>query len=115
MIRKGWGMRTTAAVTVTLGIVLGLGACAKPNYVISEPQAFAPQAWSASRVTPHVLIVSIDGLRPEHDAQELTLLAMPHARVSVAVTRQTPNGEPVGGWIQWRDGDEWLISYGLTC
>ena len=58
-------MRTTAAVAVTLGLVLISGACAKPNYVIADPQNLAPQAWSAARVTPHLVIVSIDGLRPD--------------------------------------------------
>ncbi len=65
MIKAGLGMRAAAAVVVTLGIVLISGACARPNYVIAEPRDPAPQAWSAARVTPHVLIVSIDGLRPD--------------------------------------------------
>ena len=58
-------MRTTAAVAVALGVMLTSGACAKPNYVIAGPGELAPQGWSAARVTPHVVIVSIDGLRPD--------------------------------------------------
>lgn len=65
MIKAGLGMRATAAVTITLAVVLISGACARPNYVIAEPRDPAPQAWSAARVTPHVVIVSIDGLRPD--------------------------------------------------
>lgn len=58
-------MRTTATVAVVLAGVLAGGACAKPNYIIAEPREMSPQGWPAARLTPHVLLVSIDGLRPD--------------------------------------------------
>lgn len=58
-------MRAAAVVTAALGALVISGACARPHYVIGEPRDLAPQGWSAARLTPHVVIVSIDGLRPD--------------------------------------------------
>jgi arylsulfatase A-like enzyme len=60
-------MQRTVSVTVTVFVSAALlaSACAKPNYVISEPLQQAAQAPPASALTPHVVLVSIDGLRPD--------------------------------------------------
>jgi arylsulfatase A-like enzyme len=39
--------------------------CGKPNYVLAPPRQVSPAEWPASRLTPHVLVVSVDGLRPD--------------------------------------------------
>jgi arylsulfatase A-like enzyme len=60
-------MRRPVGVTVTtlLSAVLFLSACAKPNYVIAEPGDLAPRTLPSGRLTQHVVLVSIDGLRPD--------------------------------------------------
>jgi hypothetical protein len=50
------------------------GGCGTARYVTTAPQAIDPEQWPASRVTPHVVLVSIDGLRP--DATVLWLLGV---------------------------------------
>jgi predicted AlkP superfamily pyrophosphatase or phosphodiesterase len=55
----------TVAVAAVLATAVVISACAKPSYVIADPGPPAPQDWSSARLTPHVLLVSIDGLRPD--------------------------------------------------
>ena len=40
-------------------------ACASPRYVIATPRQVDRGGWPAPRVTSHVVLVSIDGLRPD--------------------------------------------------
>jgi arylsulfatase A-like enzyme len=44
---------------------LAVGGCGKPHYVVAPSDAALAQAPPRSRVTSHVLLVSIDGLRPD--------------------------------------------------
>ena len=45
-------------------LVLAAG-CGKPNYVLAPERQVNPTDWPETRRTPHVLVVSIDGLRPD--------------------------------------------------
>ena len=56
-------MRFPLALLSTV-LVLAAG-CGKPNYVLAPERQVSPADWPASRLTPHVLVVSIDGLRPD--------------------------------------------------
>jgi arylsulfatase A-like enzyme len=60
-------MRTSwlVAVTAAAGVCLSLSGCARPHYLIAAPQPFVSQNLPASWVTPHVVLVSVDGLRPD--------------------------------------------------
>jgi arylsulfatase A-like enzyme len=64
-----WHNRSQADVRFPLALfstVLVLAAgCGKPNYVLAPERQVSPADWPASRLTPHVLVVSIDGLRPD--------------------------------------------------
>jgi arylsulfatase A-like enzyme len=53
-----------AAAILAAGLFLST-ACGGPRYVKAAAEPVASPGWSASRVTPHVLLVSIDGLRPD--------------------------------------------------
>ena len=59
----------TVAVSAVLLTALAASSCAKPNYVIARPGDLVPQALPEGRLTPHVVLVSIDGLRPDAIAQ----------------------------------------------
>ena len=51
---------------ILLSVVLALAAgCGKPQYVLAPERQVNPADWPAGRLTPHVLVVSIDGLRPD--------------------------------------------------
>ena len=60
-------MQRTASVTVTalVAAALAASACAGPHYVIARPGDLAPQAPPPGGLTSHVVLVSIDGLRPD--------------------------------------------------
>lgn len=53
----------TLASVALAGLVAA--GCGKPNYVLSPPRDVDAARWPAGRVTEHVLVVSIDGLRPD--------------------------------------------------
>jgi arylsulfatase A-like enzyme len=57
-------MRTLVAMIVAFAAGGGVG-CGKAHYVLAPPRPVDPAAWPASRVTEHVLLVSVDGLRPD--------------------------------------------------
>jgi len=49
-----------------LGLLAAMpAACGRANYVVAPPRPVVAAAWPAARVTPHVVLVSIDGLRPD--------------------------------------------------
>jgi predicted AlkP superfamily pyrophosphatase or phosphodiesterase len=50
------------AILLAAGILAG---CNRPYYVMSEPRVEHASEWPASRLTPHVVVVSVDGLRPD--------------------------------------------------
>jgi arylsulfatase A-like enzyme len=54
-----------ASTLLLLALTLAASACGKPNYVLSPDRQVNPADWPAKRLTPHVLVVSIDGLRPD--------------------------------------------------
>lgn len=54
----------TIVAAIALGPLLSSG-CGKARYVVAPPRPLAVADWPASRVTPHVILVSIDGLRPD--------------------------------------------------
>lgn len=61
-------MRRVTGVTVTALVsaaALAVSACAGPHYVIARPGDLAPQAPPPGALTSHVVLVSIDGLRPD--------------------------------------------------
>src|SRR5687768_6867825 len=61
-------MRSAAPFLVIGALVLAAflnAGCGKAHYVISPPQELRAQDWPIGRVTPHVVLVSIDGLRPD--------------------------------------------------
>ena len=60
-------MRATVGVTVTIVLSAALlaGACGKANYVISEPMPLAARTPPSAALTSHVVLVSVDGLRPD--------------------------------------------------
>jgi arylsulfatase A-like enzyme len=64
-----WHNRSRADVRFPLAVlstVLVLAAgCGKANYVLAPERPVNPAEWPAARLTPHVLVVSIDGLRPD--------------------------------------------------
>ncbi len=39
--------------------------CARPNYIVAPPRVVTVADWPADRLTPHVVLVSVDGLRPD--------------------------------------------------
>jgi len=41
------------------------GGCGKPHYVVSATPEPRVPGWSEGRLTPHVVLVSVDGLRPD--------------------------------------------------
>lgn len=51
-----------AVISAVLVVASG---CGKPNYVLAPDRQVNPSDWPAARLTPHVLVVSIDGLRPD--------------------------------------------------
>jgi arylsulfatase A-like enzyme len=56
-------LRGTVVGTLALA-ALGAG-CAKPHYIVATPRTVDPAAWPATRRSSHVVLVSIDGLRPD--------------------------------------------------
>ena len=56
-------MRYSLALLSTV-LVLAAG-CGKPNYVLAPERQVNSADWPEARLTPHVLVVSIDGLRPD--------------------------------------------------
>ncbi len=46
-------------------VVVVAAGCGKPNYVLAPERQVGPADWPEARLTPHVLVVSIDGLRPD--------------------------------------------------
>jgi arylsulfatase A-like enzyme len=89
-------MRRSAAVAVSavLSAALVVSGCAKPNYVIARPGDLTPQALPEARLTPHVVLVSVDGLRPDaierFGAQTLQRLSR-EGSYSLAATTITPS------------------------
>jgi arylsulfatase A-like enzyme len=55
-------VRTTAFALFSLVLAAG---CGKANYVLAPERQVNPADWPSARLTPHVLVVSIDGLRPD--------------------------------------------------
>jgi predicted AlkP superfamily pyrophosphatase or phosphodiesterase len=53
-----------AGIFVALTALAG-SACGGPNYVIATPRSVSETDWPAARLTPHVVLVSVDGLRPD--------------------------------------------------
>jgi predicted AlkP superfamily pyrophosphatase or phosphodiesterase len=49
---------------LTLSLVVSVG-CAKARYVTAGAPDVRLEDWSPSRLTPHVVLVSVDGLRPD--------------------------------------------------
>ena len=88
-------MRRSARVAViaALSAAALVGACAKPSYVTAPPRAEAA-AWPNAGVTRHVVLVSIDGLRPDaiarFDAVTLQRLVR-EGSYSLAATTITPS------------------------
>ena len=54
--------KVVAAVAVAASASAG---CGGARYMVSPVPLSAPQDWPAARLTPHVVLVSIDGLRPD--------------------------------------------------
>jgi predicted AlkP superfamily pyrophosphatase or phosphodiesterase len=52
------------AAAALLSAAIGAG-CARPHYVMAPPQEVSVTDWRADRLTAHVMLVSIDGLRPD--------------------------------------------------
>jgi arylsulfatase A-like enzyme len=61
--RRPVDVRFPLALLFTV-VVLAAG-CGKANYVLAPERQVNPADWPTSRLTPHVLVVSIDGLRPD--------------------------------------------------
>ena len=60
--QHGVDVRTSALALCSLILAAG---CGKANYVLAPERPVNPADWPAARLTPHVLVVSIDGLRPD--------------------------------------------------
>ena len=52
-------------VGVAMVAALFAAACGRPNYVTPASKPESPVEWSTTRVTDNVIVVSIDGLRPD--------------------------------------------------
>jgi predicted AlkP superfamily pyrophosphatase or phosphodiesterase len=59
------GRRATPALILTLTALTGLSGCAGPHYVLSRPLEIPAATAPAISVTKNVVLVSIDGLRPD--------------------------------------------------
>ncbi|MGE0702633.1 MAG: alkaline phosphatase family protein [Vicinamibacterales bacterium] len=56
----------TLALVVEVLLLGAVGAgCSTPHYVVAEPRVVRASDWPAARLTPHVVVVSVDGLRPD--------------------------------------------------
>ncbi len=56
----------TLALLVDVLLLGAAGAgCSTPHYVVAEPRVVSASEWPAARLTPHVVVVSVDGLRPD--------------------------------------------------
>jgi hypothetical protein len=53
------------ALLVLLASIAIVGACARPHYVVAPTQDSPTQSMPASSPSRHVVLVSIDGLRPD--------------------------------------------------
>jgi arylsulfatase A-like enzyme len=58
-------LHVSRGVTAALVLALSATACGRANFVVAPDMPFATVAAPASRLTEHVVIVSIDGLRPD--------------------------------------------------
>ncbi|HVL70218.1 MAG TPA: alkaline phosphatase family protein [Vicinamibacterales bacterium] len=54
-----------AALAIVFSIAFSSAACGGARYLTAPEGAPPAPAWSASRLTPHVMLISIDGLRPD--------------------------------------------------
>jgi arylsulfatase A-like enzyme len=57
-------VRISSLALCSVALIVAAG-CGKPNYVLTPERQVNPADWPAARLTPHVLVVSIDGLRPD--------------------------------------------------
>jgi arylsulfatase A-like enzyme len=64
-----WDNHPRVSVRVVLAFlsaaVIGTAGCGKANYVLAPDRTVNSTDWPTTRLTPHVLVVSIDGLRPD--------------------------------------------------
>jgi predicted AlkP superfamily pyrophosphatase or phosphodiesterase len=57
--------RTLGVIAVAAVSAVVVTACGTPHYLVSTAPDVRVTEWSSSRITPHVVLVSIDGLRPD--------------------------------------------------